>query len=80
MIPIIDPTNRDNKLELTILYTVGKQYKKIAKATIQLYKKYFLGNNTSTRKWIHMELFKTSFESLSPVIFGMVMSVMIRSN
>jgi len=43
---------------------MGKKYRKIAKAVIHLKKKYFIGSSTSINKWIHLELFTTSFEAM----------------
>ncbi len=56
--------NKDNKLELTILYKTGKKYRRIAKSTIHLYKKYFIGGNNHVSKWVHMELLQNSFEHM----------------
>ena len=43
---------------------MGKKYRKIAKAKIHLKKKYFIGKESSINKWIHLELFTTSFEAM----------------
>ena len=59
-----DPTNKDNKLVLTILLRMGNKYRKIAKSTIHLYKKYFVGSNPSLAKWVHLELLSNSLEQM----------------
>lgn len=49
---------------MIVLVKVGKQYKKIGKAIIHLKKKYFMGNSTSIKKWIQLELFTKNFEAM----------------
>lgn len=41
-----------------------KKYRKIAKSTIHLKKKYFMGSSTSVNKWIHLDLYTTTFETM----------------
>lgn len=65
VMPIKDPFTRDkNIINLTILIRTGKKYKKIARAQINLYKKYFQTDKMNVDKWIHLELFETQLEEM----------------
>jgi hypothetical protein len=65
IMPIKDPFTREkNTINLTILLRTGKKYKKIAKAQLNFYKKYFLTEKMTVDKWIHLELFETQLEEM----------------
>ncbi len=49
---------------LTIMITVGQKYKKVAKGEINIYKKYFIGDNMTTEKWVYLTLYQTQLENM----------------
>ena len=49
---------------LTIMITVGQKYKKVAKGEINIYKKYFIGDNMTTDKWVYLTLYQTQLENM----------------
>ena len=62
---IKDPFIREkNTINLTVLLRTGKKYKKIARANLNFYKKYFLTEKMTIDKWIHLELFQTQLEEM----------------
>lgn len=65
VMPIKDPFTREkNIINLTILVRLGKKYKKIARAQLNFYKKYFQTEKMNIDKWIHLELFETQLEEM----------------
>ena len=65
VMPIKEPFTREkNTINFTILMRTGKKYKKIAKAQLNFYKKYFLSDKMAVDKWIHLELFQTQLEEM----------------
>ena len=65
VMPIKEPFTRDkNVIQLTILLRMGKKYKKVAKATLNFYKKYFQTEKMTVDKWVHLELFETQLEEM----------------
>lgn len=49
---------------MTLLVRAGKKYRKIAKAEVNFYKKYFLSEKTGVDKWVHLELYQTQLEQM----------------
>lgn len=65
IIPIKDPfTKEKNQFLMTVMIRLGKKYRKIAKAELNFYKKYFLGANKGIDKWVHLELLQTQLEQM----------------
>jgi len=65
VMPIKDPFTRDkNIINLTILMRTGKKYKKIARAQLNFYKKYWQTEKMTVDKWVHLELFETQLEEM----------------
>lgn len=65
VMPIKEPFTREkNTINFTILLRTGKKYKKIAKAQLNFYKKYFLTEKMAVDKWIHLELYQTQLEEM----------------
>jgi hypothetical protein len=65
IIPIKDPfTKEKNQIQMTVMVRLGKKYRKIAKAELNFYKKYFLGSNKGIDKWVHLELLQTQLEQM----------------
>ena len=65
VMPIKDPFTRDkNLINLTILMRTGKKYKKIARAQLNFYKKYWQTEKMTVDKWVHLELFETQLEEM----------------
>lgn len=65
IIPIKDPYTKDkNQIQMTVMIRLGKKYRKIAKAELNFYKKYFLGSNKGIDKWVHLELLQTQLEQM----------------
>ena len=65
IIPIKDPYTKDkNQILMTVMIRLGKKYRKIAKAELNFYKKYFLGSNKGIDKWVHLELLQTQLEQM----------------
>lgn len=65
VMPIKDPFTREkNVINFTILMRTGKKYKKIARAQINFYKKYWQTEKMLVDKWIHLELFETQLEEM----------------
>jgi len=62
---IKDPFTREkNVINMIIMIRIGKKYRKIAKAEINLYKKYFLIEKLGVDKWVHLELLETQLEQM----------------
>lgn len=49
---------------MIVMIRIGKKYRKIAKAEINLYKKYFLTEKLGVDKWVHLELLETQLEQM----------------
>lgn len=65
IMPIKDPFTREkNVINMIIMIRIGKKYRKIAKAEINLYKKYFLTEKLGVDKWVHLELLETQLEQM----------------
>ena len=63
IMPIKDPFTREkNVINMIIMIRIGKKYRKIAKAEINLYKKYFLTEKLGVDKWVHLELLETQLD------------------
>ena len=64
-IPLTTSFHRDKQIiMLTIMITVGQKYKKVAKGEINIYKKYFIGDNMTTDKWVYLTLYQTQLENM----------------
>lgn len=64
-IPLTTSFHRDRQIiSIIIMMTVGQKYKKIAKGEINIYKKYFQGDNVHTEKWVYLTLFQTQLENM----------------
>ena len=64
-IPLRTSFHRDKQIiMLTIMITVGQKYKKVAKGEINIYKKYFIGDNMTTDKWVYLTLYQTQLENM----------------
>jgi len=65
IMPIKDPFTREkNVIQMLVMIRIGKKYRKIAKAEINLYKKYFLSEKLGVDKWVHLELLETQLEQM----------------
>lgn len=63
--PIKEPFSREkNVIYLTVMVKCAKKYRKIAKAELNFYKKYFLSEKLGIDKWVHLELMETQLEQL----------------
>ena len=64
-IPLTTSFHRDKQIiMITIMITVGQKFKKIAKGEINIYKKYFIGDNMKTDKWVYLTLYQTQLENM----------------
>lgn len=64
-IPLTTSFHRDRQIiSIIIMMTMGQKYKKIAKGEINIYKKYFQGDNVQTEKWVYLTLFQTQLENM----------------
>ncbi len=65
IMPLKDPFTREkNVINMIVMIRIGKKYRKIAKAEINLYKKYFLTEKLGVDKWVHLELLETQLEQM----------------
>jgi hypothetical protein len=65
IMPIKEPFTRNkNVISMIVMIRVGKKYRKIAKAEINFYKKYFLTEKLGVDKWVHLELLQTQLEQM----------------
>ena len=65
IMPIKDPfTKEKNIINMIVMIRIGKKYRKIAKAEINFYKKYFLTEKLGIDKWVHLELLETQLEQM----------------
>jgi len=65
IMPIQEPYTREkNVINMIVMIRMGKKYRKIAKAEINLYKKYFLTEKLGIDKWIHLELLESQLEQM----------------
>lgn len=65
IMPIKDPFTREkNIIQMLVMIRIGKKYRKIAKAEINLYKKYFLSEKLGVDKWVHLDLLETQLEQM----------------
>ena len=64
-IPLTTSFHRDKQIiMITIMITVGQKFKKVAKGEINIYKKYFIGDNMTTDKWVYLTLYQTQLENM----------------
>lgn len=65
IMPIKEPFTREkNTISMILMIRVGKKYRKIAKADLNFYKKYFLSEKLGVDKWIHLQLLETQLEQM----------------
>lgn len=65
IMPIKEPLTREkNTISMIVMIRVGKKYRKIAKADLNFYKKYFLSEKLGVDKWIHLQLLETQLEQM----------------